>query len=121
MKKLIICTLCPNGCEITAEYTNKQDIELTGTLCDKGKAYSINECFDPRRTFTGNVNIEGCIRRRLPVRSTSPIPKDKMLECAEYLRKITIEAPVNTGDVIAENIFDTGVDIISAMSIRREM
>jgi len=120
MKKTIICTLCPNGCEIEVEYTDREDAVLNGNRCDRGISYAFNECFDPHRTFTGNVQIEGSLRRRLPVRSNKPVPKDKMMACAELLKQICLEAPVEAGHTVLENVFDSGADIVASMSIRRD-
>ena len=120
MKKMIICTLCPNGCEIEVEYTNKEDAVITGNLCNRGNGYAVSECFDPQRTFTGNVKVEGSLRKRLPVRSNKTIPRDKMMACAELLNTIRLEAPVEAGYKVLENIFDSGADIVAAMSIRRD-
>lgn len=120
MNKMIICTLCPNGCEIKVEYINRKNAVITGNSCDRGNGYAFNECFDPQRTFTGNVSIEGSFRKRLPVRSNKPIPKDNMVACAELLKAISLEAPVESGQVVLENIFDSGADIVAAMSIRRD-
>jgi CxxC motif-containing protein len=120
MKDIIICTLCPNGCEINIEYTEIKDAQVTGNLCDRGTDYAISECFDPQRTFTGNVNLTGSHRKRLPVRSNKSIPKDKMIACAELLKNITLEAPVESGYTVLKNVFDSGADIVAAMSIRRD-
>ena len=30
MKKMIICTVCPNGCEMEADYTNEQELQVSG-------------------------------------------------------------------------------------------
>lgn len=121
MKRIIVCTLCPNGCEVEAEYTDRQNVSISGNRCDRGYEYTINECFDPRRTFTGSVDITGTGRRRMPVRSNKPIPKDSMLACAEQLKKIRLEAPVSAGYVVLHNIFDSGADIVTTMGMRKEL
>ena len=120
MKIEIICTLCPNGCEIEIEYTTLKDAVITGNKCSRGREYAVNECFDPRRTFTGNVAVTGSNRKRIPVRSSSPIPKDRMLECAEVLREIILEAPVEAGVKVVANIFGSGADIVATMNIWRD-
>ena len=120
MKKVIICTLCPNGCEIEVEYTSKADAKLTGNRCQRGITYAINECFEPQRTFTGNVTIEGSSRKLMPVRSNKPIPKEKMMACAEALKAIKLKAPVEAGYKVLENIFDSGADIVTTMSIQED-
>ena len=119
MKKTVICTVCPNGCEIEVNYTTKEDAVLTGYACKRGITYAIDECFEPKRTFTSSVRITGSDRRMLPVRTTGPIPKDKLMQAAEVLNAITLEAPVACGEVIKDNFLDTEVKLVSAMTLER--
>ena len=120
MKKIIICTVCPNGCEVTAEYTSKDDVKLTGNRCKRGVEYCINECFDPKRTFTSSVAISGANRRRMPVRTSAPIPKDKLFDCAAEIKKVTLEAPVACGQTVLSDILGTGVDLVACMSLDKK-
>lgn len=120
MKKIVICTLCPNGCEISAEYEANKNVKITGNRCDKGNQYALSECFNPQRTFTSNVAVKGSYRKNIPVRSNKPIPKDRMLSCAEMLRKIHYEAPVSAGTVVVKNIYDSGADIVTTINVERE-
>lgn len=117
MKKVIICTTCPNGCEIAAEYTSKDDFRIEGQRCKRGYEYSFNECFDPKRTFTASVTIKGAERRMLPVRSSAPVPKDKMTEIAGEVKKITVDAPVFSKQIIIKDVLGTGADLIASMTI----
>ena len=120
MKKTIVCTVCPNGCEIEAEYTCREDIKITGNKCNRGIAYCTDECFDPRRTFTSSVRISGAGRRMLPVRTTEPVSKALLMRCAEEVHKITVNAPVKRNQIISPNFLDTGADLIAAMSLEEE-
>ena len=120
MKKTIICTVCPNGCEVVAEYTSRDDVKLSGNRCKRGIEYCINECFDPKRTFTSSVAITGAARRRMPVRTTAPISKDLLFACAEELKKIALDAPVACGQTVAENILGTGVDLVACMTLDKK-
>ena len=120
MKKTIICTVCPNGCEVIAEYTSKDDVKLEGNRCKRGVEYCINECFDPKRTFTSSVAISGANRRRMPVRTSAPIPKDMLFACAEELKKISLDAPVACGETVAADILGTGVDLVACMTLDKK-
>ena len=120
MKKTIICTVCPNGCEVVAGYTSRDDVKLSGNRCRRGIEYCINECFDPKRTFTSSVAITGAARRRMPVRTTAPISKDLLFACAEELKKIALEAPVVCGQTVAANILGTGVDLVACMTLDKK-
>lgn len=120
MKKTITCTVCPNGCEVVAEYTSREDLVLSGYRCRRGIEYCTNECFDPKRTFTSSVAISGAPRRRMPVRTTAPIPKAKLLACAEAVRGIALEAPVACGETVARDVLGTGVDLVACMTLEKK-
>ena len=117
MKRTITCTVCPRGCEITAEYTSREDVVLTGYSCPRGKEYAMNECFDPKRVFTSSVRVDAPDRRMLPVRTREAVPKDKILECAAETKRIEINLPVRVGQVIEEDFLGTGTDLIASMSL----
>lgn len=80
MKKTVICTTCPSGCEMEAVYTDENDFSVTGNRCKRGEAYCKNECFDPKRMFTASVKVEGGVRAMLPVRTREAVPRDKIME-----------------------------------------
>lgn len=120
-RKMVICTLCPNGCEIEVTETALQSRTVIGNQCEKGYTYAIDECFDPKRTFTGSVWVTGNPRKRLPVRTTIPIPVDQLIYVAEYLRNICLETPIKSGTKILENVCDTGADIVATMSLGKEL
>ena len=117
MTKTVICTVCPRGCEITAEYTSAEDISMTGFSCPRGKEYAMNECFDPKRVFTSSVRINDPKRRMLPVRTQEAVPRDMMLKCAEEAKKIEVSAPVKVGQVIEKDFLGTGTDLVASMSL----
>lgn len=117
MKKTIICTVCPNGCVVEAEYTSREDIVLTGNRCNRGIAYCTAECFEPMRTFTASVPISGASRRMMPVRTTGPVPKDMVLQCAEKVKEISLACPVKSQQVLVKDFMGTGVDLIAAMTL----
>ena len=117
MKKTITCTVCPSGCQVTAQYTCREDIVLTGNKCKRGLEYCTNECFDPKRTFTSSVRISGADRRMLPVRTTAPVPKDRIMELAELVRGLQVSAPIKSHQIIAANVLNTGIDLVAAMTL----
>ena len=117
MKKTVICTTCPSGCEMEATYTDENDFSVTGNRCKRGEAYCKNECFDPKRMFTASVKAEGGERAMLPVRTRTAVAKDKIMECAAAIHGLTVKAPVRMHDVIVSNVAGSGVDIIAAMTL----
>lgn len=117
MKNTVTCTICPNGCEIEVNYSNREDAVVTGHRCKRGITYALDECFAPKRTFTSSVKISGTDRRVLPVRTTAPIPKELVMEAAEAVRAMALTVPVHCGEVLAENFLGTEVNLVSAMTL----
>jgi CxxC motif-containing protein len=56
----------------------------------------------------------------MPVRTTAPIPKAKLLDCAEAVRAITLEAPVACGETVARDLLGTGVDLVACMTLEKK-
>ena len=116
--KKVTCVICPRGCEIEVCFTinenEKKVVEVKGNGCGRGYNYAVSEVVSPVRTLTSTVKLIGGESQRLAVRSAEPIPRDLLLKCMAVIRKTEIASPVNMGDVVIENIEDTGVDIIAA-------
>lgn len=117
MKKTIICTVCPRGCEIHAEFTDASDIVLKGFSCPRGERYAKDECLAPKRLFTSSVRTGTPGRRMLPVRTKEPIAKEMLLPCAEAVKKIRMEGPVKIGEVIQKDFLGTGTDLVASMTL----
>ena len=117
MKKTITCTVCPQGCEIEAEYTSAADIAVKGNSCPRGERYAKDECLAPKRTFTSSVRIDAPLRRMLPVRTNAPIAKEMLLPCAEAAHGIRVEGHVRLGEVIRKDFLATGADLVASMTL----
>ncbi|MGL5512538.1 MAG: DUF1667 domain-containing protein [Sporomusa sp.] len=109
----INCIVCPISCvgEITSEDGQIQTI--TGFACDRGKKYAKEEMTSPKRTLTTTVKVLGGALPLLPVVSKLPLPKDRVMACAQYLSTVSVEAPVVEGDIICPNILGLKVDIVA--------
>ncbi len=117
MKKTITCTVCPQGCEIEAEFTGAADIVVKGNSCPRGERYAKDECLAPKRTFTSSVRIDAPGRRMLPVRTKEPIAKEMLLPCAEAAHGIHVDGHVHVGDVIRKDFLGTGSDLVASMTL----
>ena len=113
MKKNLICVSCPLGCPIEVEIENGEVVAVTGNTCKRGDAYARAEITNPVRSLTTSVKVENGIHPVVPVKSSGPVPKDKMFECMNIVNSVTVKAPVKIGDVVIENILDLGVDIVA--------
>ena len=113
MKKNLICVSCPLGCPIEVEIENGEVVAVTGNTCKRGDAYARAEITNPVRSLTTSVKVENGVHPVVPVKSSGPVPKDKMFECMNIINSVTVKAPVKIGDVVIENILDLGVDIVA--------
>ena len=108
MKRDMICIICPRGCALTADITEK-GVCVTGHTCPKGEEYAINECTNPVRTVTSTVRVGNRKDTMVSVKTENPVAKDRMMAVMGKLRSITVEAPVSIGDVVLEDVFGTRV------------
>lgn len=120
MKKNITCIVCPNGCQMEAEYCEETGLQIKGHRCEKGAEYGKNEFFIPKRIFTSSIKISGANRRMLPVRSDRPIPREKLMDCMKEIGRISLQAPIKEKQVIIPNILHTDANIIASMTLERE-
>ena len=112
----LVCINCPRGCNLEVENINGE-IKVTGNFCPRGEKYAISEMTNPVRTVTTTVGIKSEIYDRLPVITSNPIPKEKMLDVCKALKGVDVEAPVKLGDIIVSNILGLGSDIIASKTI----
>ena len=119
-RKELICLGCPLGCNLTVEMDGGQVVSVNGNTCKRGDDYARKELTDPRRIVTSTVPVAGGNLPVVSVKTASDIPKGKIRECLCALKGVTLTAPVQIGDVIVENVADTGVDVIATKSISDE-
>jgi CxxC motif-containing protein len=119
-KKDYICIVCPKSCKGSVCVENEEVVKTEGYDCKNGDKYAVNEYTDPKRMLTTTVTINNGLFGMLPVVATDDISKNKFFDCINYLYGISVDAPVTVGEIIAENICDTGVDIIAARSMVRK-
>ena len=119
MKRTFTCIVCPNGCEMEAEYEGAAVLSVTGNLCPKGKSYVTQELIDPQRTIATSVCVEGGVLPLVSVRTASAIPKDRIFDVMAEINKQMLTAPVHIGDVVIENVLGLGSDVIVTKNIER--
>lgn len=119
MKKELVCIGCPMGCPLEVELEGDKVIKVTGNICKRGEDYGIKECTNPTRIVTSSVSVEGGEIEVVPVKTQGDIPKGKIFSIVEELKNVKVTAPINVGDVIIENICDTGVNIVATRKINR--
>jgi len=117
-KKEVTCIICPIGCKILVRIDGSEFQVLKGNKCKKGIEYARNESLDPRRMITTSLLVKNGNWPLVSVKSSKPIPKEKVFSVLKEIKKINIKAPVKSGQVIIRNVEDTGIDIISTKTIQ---
>lgn len=113
MTKNLTCIICPLGCDLKIEAEGKNIISISGNTCPRGKTYAETEFTNPMRTVTTTVKCEnGAV---IPVKTSCPVPKDKVFEIMTIVNNFTAPLPIRIGDVIIKDVF--GSDIVAAGNI----
>ena len=120
MKKEFTCICCPLGCQITVTEENGQLI-ITGNNCPKGEKYVKDEMTNPTRMVTSMVQVDGGEIPVVSVKTKEAIPKEKIQDCIEALKGVTVNAPVRIGDVILEDVADTGISVIATKNVDKKL
>lgn len=113
----LICIGCPVGCLITAKKNEDGSLTITGNTCKKGEAYARNEMTAPVRTVTSFIRLQNGEGKVVPVKTAGEIPKGRIGDCMEEIRRALAKAPVKVGDVLIRNVADTGVDIVATGNV----
>lgn len=111
----LICITCPKGCHLKVDEDN--DYAVTGNACPRGAEYGKNELKNPKRVITSTVRANSKEYCRCPVKTNGAVPKGKMFEVMEMLDDVSLTVPIHVGDVVIENLFNTGVDIVACKEI----
>ncbi|MCX5773137.1 MAG: DUF1667 domain-containing protein [Fusobacteria bacterium] len=114
----LICIVCPIGCHMSVEKKG-EDYTVTGNGCPRGIAYTKKELTAPSRTLTTTVKISHSNFRRLPVKTSSEVPKERLFDVMEEINTLTVEAPIKMGDIILKDVLGLGVDIVSSKNMPR--
>jgi CxxC motif-containing protein len=86
-------------------------------MCGKGPEYVKNETLNPKRTLTSSVRVLGGALPLVSVRTTDSIPKESLMEAMKRIASMSVEAPVEAGQIIRKDFMEEGVDLISTKSV----
>ena len=114
----LTCIGCPLGCSISVSLSNNGEVsKITGNTCKKGEEYARKEVTNPSRVVTSIVKTNNGDVNMVSVKTAEDIPKGKIFDCMEALKKVTVTAPVQIGEVIIKNVCGTGVDVIATKKV----
>lgn len=115
--RTLTCIRCPRGCQITATMQGGEVEGIAGNSCKRGEAYAKAELTNPVRTVTTTVPVVGSPSEKMvSVKTSTDVPKAKVMDVMREVMHIVAHAPVRIGDVICANIAGTGADLIATKS-----
>lgn len=117
MKKELICINCPMGCRISAEVENGKVVSVEGFSCKRGELYAKEELTHPVRMVTALVRVKGR-QEPLSVKTERPIDKKLIFDSLAVLKNVTVEPPVNIGDVVVADVCGTGVNFVATAKVQ---
>ncbi|MCR5295372.1 MAG: DUF1667 domain-containing protein [Lachnospiraceae bacterium] len=122
MNREITCIVCPNGCTLKVDFDKAADGKISvtsvkGNLCPRGRTYAVQEMEAPKRTIASSVLVRGGEIPLASVRTSAPIPKERIFDVMKEVRAITVTAPVSAGDVIIKDVLGLGADIIATKDV----
>ena len=113
MIKKLICIECPKGCRLSVDIENGRVVKVAGNECPKGEKYAISEVENPARIVTSAILGQGLELKMIPVRTDRSIPKSRIFEAMNEIKKIKVQKPLSAGNVIVKNFLGLDVNLIS--------
>lgn len=119
MKRKLTCIVCPMGCDIEVKYEGRKVLEVKGNLCPRGREWAIKEVVSPERVVISVVRVKNGEFPTVPVKTTKPVPKDKIPSLMRMLANTILEAPVEAGQVILEKPLCLNLKVVTTKPVRR--
>lgn len=117
----MICIQCPKGCDLTVALTAEGKVaSVTGNGCHLGPIWATQEVEDPVRVLTTSVRVLRGVDDLVSVRTVGAIPRRLMPEALAVAKELRVEAPVDVGRVIAENLAGSGVNLVATRSVGKK-
>lgn len=119
MVRTFTCIMCPNGCDIEAVIEDKQVISVSGNICRRGAEYVEQEITAPKRTIASSVTVKNGEIPLVSVRLDRAVPKERIFDVMKEIQSIVLEAPVQIGDVVIENVLGLDSNVIATKHVRQ--
>jgi len=119
IKKEIICIVCPIGCKILVKIKENKIEKIDGYKCKRGIEYAKSEALDPKRMLTTSILVKNGIWPLVSVKSSKPIPKNKVFKVLDEIKKLEVTAPIKIGQILIKNVADTGINIVTTKEIKK--
>lgn len=120
MVREFTCIICPNGCEVTARTEQGKIVSIEGAGCPKGEDYVRQEMTCPQRNIATSVLVKGGALPLASVRLTAPVPREKIGDVMEEIKKVQVTAPVTAGTVVIRSVAGCDSDVMITKSVERQ-
>ena len=114
--KELTCIQCPLGCQLQVALDGTYTV--TGNACPRGAVYAKKEVTAPTRTITSTIPVSGGEFRRVSVKTADSIPKDKIFECMDAIKRLCISAPIHINEILLENCAGTGIPLVATREVK---
>lgn len=115
------CVVCPMGCRLDVEFARGDEISVSGNRCPRGAVYAREELVEPKRSVTATCRAAPSAAargiRRIPCKSASPFPKEKVGELLSEIHRLKVPLPVTLGQVLIRDAIGSGIDVVATRSI----
>lgn len=112
------CTTCPNSCALTVTVEGDQVVAVEGNTCKRGLPFAQKEWIAPERMLTSTIVVHLPQGDKLvPVKSATPMLRDKIMAAMAVIRTTTLDHPVKMGDTLIADVAGCGVSIVAAKTI----
>jgi CxxC motif-containing protein len=115
--KEITCIVCPIGCKILVKVNGKKVEIKEGSRCRRGIEYARSEALDPKRVLTSSVLVENAKWPLLSVKTNKPVPKDRIFDVLDEIKKVKVKSPIKIGQIVIKNVSDLNIDVIATKSL----
>jgi CxxC motif-containing protein len=97
----------------------QDSLSVTGNSCPRGAVYAREEVRAPKRVVTATCGIEGDAGAvgRLPVKTSSPCPREEITALLGDIYKTTVSLPVKSGDVVIAGWNGSKIDVVATRTI----
>jgi CxxC motif-containing protein len=119
MEKQLICVSCPVGCPISVKIEGGEVVDVKGNRCARGDAYARQEAIDPVRVLPTSVKVVDGTHPLVSVKTDKPVPKRLIHQIMNYIKSLSVDAPVEIGQAVSEDVLGTGANLIATRKVPR--
>lgn len=93
--------------------------QIAGNRCLRGAAYVTQEIEAPMRNIATSILVEGGELPLASVRLTRPVPRKRLSDVMEAIKKIKVSAPIQAGTIVIPDVLGLGSDVIVTKTVEK--